>query len=284
MMVLPDDFQFSQASLQDFVACPRRFQLRYLMGLRWPAVPAEPIEEHERRMRLGTEFHRLVQRYLLGVPRERITRSVRDPELQSWWQSFLSHDPLAQYGGDDSAAKVRSELSLVGRAAGYRLVAKCDVVIVVPGRQAVILDWKTSNRPPSVPWLRRRLQTRVYPYVLVQAGSYLNGQVPVQSRQVEMVYWYPGFPDQTVRLPYSASQYAQDGEYLERQVETIAACGESDFALTEDEKSCNYCAYRSYCGRGDRAGNIDDVDTELDFDVDPGDFDFDLEQIAEIEF
>lgn len=283
-MVLPDDFQFSQASLQDFVACPRRFQLRYLMGLQWPAVPAEPIEEHERRMRLGTEFHRLVQRYLLGVTEEQITRSVRDPELRSWWQSFLSHDPVAQYGGDDSAAKVRSELSLVGQVAGYRLVAKYDVVIVVPGRQAVILDWKTSNRSPSVPWLKRRLQTMVYPHVLVQAGPYLNGQVPVQPRHVEMVYWYPGFPDQTVRLPYSASQYALDGEYLERQVETIVGLGEGDFALTEDEKSCKYCAYRSYCGRGDRAGSLDDVDAELDFDADPDDVDFDLEQIAEIEF
>ena len=283
-MVLPDDFQFSQASLQDFVACSRRFELRYLMGLRWPAVSAEPIEEHERRMQLGTQFHRLVQRYLLGVPRERITRSVQDPELQSWWQSFVSHDPVAQCGGDDSAAKVRGELSLVGQAAGYRLVAKYDVVIVVPGTRAIILDWKTSNRPPSVPWLRRRLQTRIYPYVLVQTGSYLSGKVPVQPRQVEMVYWYPGFPDQTVRLPYSASQYALDSEYLERQVEIIAALDEGGFGLTEDEKSCKYCAYRSYCGRGDRAGSIDDVDAELDFDVDPDELDFDLEQIAEIEF
>lgn len=283
-MVLPADFQFSQASLQDFVACPRRFQLRYLMGLQWPAVLAEPIEEHERRMRQGTEFHRLVQRHLLGVPRERITRSIRDPELRGWWQSFLSHDPVAHYGAEDGAAKVRSELSLVGLVAGYRLVAKYDVVIVVPRRQAVILDWKTSNRSPSVPWLKRRLQTRVYPYVLVQAGLYLNDRVPVQPRQVEMVYWYPGFPDQTVRLPYSASQFASDGDYLERQVEMIIALGRGDFVLTDDERSCKYCAFRSYCGRGDRAGHMDDVDGELDFDADPDDLDFDLEQIAEIEF
>ncbi|MCJ7549397.1 MAG: PD-(D/E)XK nuclease family protein, partial [Anaerolineae bacterium] len=137
---------------------------------------------------------------------------------------------------------------------------------------------------PSVPWLKRRLQTRVYPYVLVQAGVYLNDHVPVQPRHVEMVYWYPGFPDQTVRLPYSASQYAADGERLERQVKTIVALGEGGFALAGDEKSCIYCAYRSYCDRGDRAGNIEDADGELDFDVDPDDFDFDLEQIAEIEF
>ena len=42
MRNLPDDFHFSQGSLQDYVDCQRRFQLRYLMKLAWPAVDAEP--------------------------------------------------------------------------------------------------------------------------------------------------------------------------------------------------------------------------------------------------
>lgn len=283
-MPLPDDFQFSQASLQDFVTCPRRFELRYLKGLRWPAVAAEPIEEHERRVQLGTEFHRLVQRHLLGVPEAQISRSVREPELQGWWQSFLDDAPVSHYGGDLEGATVRIERSLVGQVAGYRLMAKYDLLIVHPGKRAVILDWKTSNRPPSPSWLKRRIQTQVYPYVLVQAGLSLNGGVPIEPRQVDMVYWYPGFPDQTVHFPYSSSQYAADGEVLEAKIATIAALGDDDFVLTEVEKSCKYCAYRSYCGRGDQAGDIDDDDAELDYDVDPDDLDFDLEQIAEIEF
>ena len=53
MSLLPDDFSFSQASLQDFEVCRRRFYLRYVLGLRWPASPAEPIDEHERRVRWG---------------------------------------------------------------------------------------------------------------------------------------------------------------------------------------------------------------------------------------
>jgi len=39
-MSLPTGFRFSQASLQDYVDCPQRFQLRYLAALQWPAVEA----------------------------------------------------------------------------------------------------------------------------------------------------------------------------------------------------------------------------------------------------
>jgi hypothetical protein len=49
MTLLPLDFQFSQGSLQDYVDCRRRFQLRYLDQLAWPAVEAEPLLEHEQR-------------------------------------------------------------------------------------------------------------------------------------------------------------------------------------------------------------------------------------------
>ena len=61
---LPVDFQFSQGSLGDFVDCRRRFQLRYMWRLSWPAVQSEPYSEHERVMRRGVLFHQLVQQYM----------------------------------------------------------------------------------------------------------------------------------------------------------------------------------------------------------------------------
>ncbi len=30
------------------------------------------------------------------------------------------------------------------------------------------------------------------------------------------------------------------------------------FPLTEDEKKCTYCPYRSYCNRGGKAGRLDE--------------------------
>jgi hypothetical protein len=63
-MTLPEGFQFSQASLQDYVDCPRRFQLRYLVNLDWPAVEAEPVLKHERHMERAGLFHQMVHQLL----------------------------------------------------------------------------------------------------------------------------------------------------------------------------------------------------------------------------
>ena len=46
---LPGSFIFSQSSLQYYFDCPRRFQLRYIEHLAWPAVETEPVLENERR-------------------------------------------------------------------------------------------------------------------------------------------------------------------------------------------------------------------------------------------
>ena len=44
-VLLPDDFQFSASSLQDFVDCPSRFYLRSIRGLRYPAPESEPLTQ-----------------------------------------------------------------------------------------------------------------------------------------------------------------------------------------------------------------------------------------------
>ena len=58
---LPVPFTFSQSSLQDYRDCERRFYLRYIEQLAWPAVDSEPVLENERRKAAGEIFHRLVQ-------------------------------------------------------------------------------------------------------------------------------------------------------------------------------------------------------------------------------
>ena len=65
---LPDRFTFSQSSLQDYTDCPRRFQLRYIEQLKWPAVESEPVLDNERRQQEGQLFHRLVQQHRIGLP------------------------------------------------------------------------------------------------------------------------------------------------------------------------------------------------------------------------
>ena len=172
-MSLPERFRFSQASLQDYVDCRRRFELRYLERLAWPALETEPVLEHERRMKMGAQFHALIQQHVAGVPADRIEASIRDAELLGWWQSYLAH-PVP-----DLPPYRRAEVTLTAPLAGSRLTAKFDLLAYEPGGRILIVDWKTGQGAPSRNRLAARLQTRVYRYVAVEAGTAINGGVPV---------------------------------------------------------------------------------------------------------
>ncbi len=281
-MPLPPDFHFSQGSLQDFVDCPRRFQLRYLDRIAWPAVQAEPILENERHMQQGELFHLLVQQHLVGVPVERLTAMAQgDPDLAVWWQAYLAGAPA------DVPSQRFPEVTLsapLGASGERRLVAKYDLVALTADGRAVIFDWKTSRQRPSQRWLAGRLQTRVYPYLLLHAGPDLNDGRPLAAEQIEMVYWFAGFPDRPERFAYSAAQASEDETYLSALVEQIAllAGGEGIWPLTPDEERCRFCVYRSLCERGVEAGSLDEVDYR-DFEPEI-EIDLDFEQIAEVEY
>jgi hypothetical protein len=268
--LLPPIFQFSQNSLQDYADCARRFQLRYVLGQRWPAAESEPIDEHEQLMEQGTEFHRLVQRHLLGIPAEKLA-PVAQP-LAEWWDAYLHTPP------PDLPQAVRlPEAQLTIPFGAYRLLAKFDLLAIEPGQRAVIVDWKTTRSRPTRDVLARRLQSRVYPYVLVEAGAHLFGS-PLDPAQVSLVYWFAGAPGQPEVFHYAAAQHAGNRAFLTALVDDILAHREDIWPLTDDEFHCRYCVYRSLCDRGVRAGALDDggleaLDADFDFEIDIADVD-----------
>ena len=161
--MLPEGFVFSQGNLQDYVECARRFELAYLQGLKWPAVQAEPALEREAHMRQGALFHKLVQQHASGVPAEALARRVTQEPLRTWWANYqrVIVDLSAQ-----RYVEVTLSAPLEGLGGVYRLVAKYDLVAIVPGERAVIVDWKTAARASSHSQLETRLQTIVYRYLL----------------------------------------------------------------------------------------------------------------------
>jgi hypothetical protein len=276
-MLLAEGFQFSQASLQDYADCPRRFELRHVQHVAWPAVEAEPALEHERYLQQGAAFHRLVHQHLLGIPADKLSASLRDPTLRGWWRDYLERGPTGL------PATRYPELALSAPLSDYRLVAKFDLIAAEPGQRAVIVDWKTSRRRPSREWLAGRLQTRVYPYLLVRAGQYLNGGQPLQPEQVEMLYWFTNDAATPERFVYDAARYRADEATLMALVAEIAGSDEDGFPLTSDERRCRTCPYRSLCLRGGAAGALREIEEE-ESPEDVLDLALDLEQIAEIEY
>jgi RecB family exonuclease len=283
-MPIPENFQFSQASLQDFVDCRRRFQLRYLLRRAWPAVEAEPMLENERTVREGELFHRMVQQNLLGIPAERLAEMSQSEDLRRWWENYRSHaeslPELAEAGG--LKAWRYPEVSLSTTLDGFTLTAKCDLVVVTPDGRGVIIDWKTSRRRPKRSHLSSRLQTRLYPYILARAGAHLNQNQLFQPDKVEMIYWFAEFPTQPERFPYSAAQLQSDEQYLRGLIAEIQRLGEADFLMTEKVELCRFCIYRSLCNRGVQAGALEENGQAVEGES--LGFDFDFEQIAEIEF
>jgi CRISPR/Cas system-associated exonuclease Cas4 (RecB family) len=276
MNFFPQDFQFSQHNLQDYVDCPRRFELRYLQKLKWPALQSEPVMEMEHRAELGRRFHEMVHQFHLGMPEDQISDQAKDVELASWWSEYLASPILMEL-----PVYRKSEYLLTAPFSGYRLVAKYDLLAIDPGKKAVIIDWKTSGKPLPRKYLVDRLQTRVYPYLLVSAGQSLNGGQPFDPEQAELVYWFTSQPDQPVRIQYSEKLFRSDENYLQALVKDISTRPAGQFPLTLDEKKCAYCVYRSLCDRGKGAGNWQEDQEEDETQLDSS---FPFDQIGEIEF
>ncbi len=279
MPLLPDHFTFSQSSLEDFQTCPWRFYLRHIARLPWPALVSEPAEEHERHLRLGERFHRLVQQHLAGIPPERLSATVDDPDLAIWWERYLDAQPASIPG------RVLTEHTLATALEGHRLLAKYDALVATPDGKLVIFDWKTTLKRPPRERYARSIQTRVYRYVAARAGAHLTDGALSPDR-VRMVYWFPAFPHDPYTLDYTEAAFQADEADLRALLQEIAAREQpEDFPRTEDERACRFCPYRSLCERGVQAGPLDDLfeDAAEPSPVDT-DLEIDLDQIAEIEF
>jgi CRISPR/Cas system-associated exonuclease Cas4 (RecB family) len=274
-MTISDLNTLSQSSLQDYADCPRRFQLRYIERLSYPASESEPALENEKHQQEGEYFHRLVQQHLIGVPEDKLARLANTPNLSRWWENYIGD---AQLKDLKQASGRYIEAALSSPLGKFRLVAKYDL-IARAGDKVFIYDWKTYRKRPKNEWLAIRWQTRIYRALLVRAGAHLNNGKPFEPEQIEMVYWYPEFPTEPARFPYNATQFKRDWDGLEKLADEITNA--SSYPQTDDRQKCSYCPYRSYCDRGIRAGDYADAESEMEAEEL---FDVNFEQIGEIAF
>lgn len=265
----------SQSSLQDYYDCPRRFELRHLQKLSYPAIETEPALENEKHQREGENFHRLVQQYFIGIPAAQVEKLANSDNLERWWANFINNKDLTRL---KNLTGLKTEVTLSAPLGDFRLVAKYDL-IAADGNKLHIYDWKTYRKRPRSEFLALRFQTRVYRALLVQAGAFLNGGSPITPEQVEMTYWFSNFPNDPAHFPYTTDQFQRDWDALVNLSAEIKNA--SNYPKTDDTTHCLYCPYRSYCNRGIRAG--DALDVELETEAEEM-FDINFEQVGEIEF
>ncbi len=252
-MALPEDFVFSQSALQDFLDCPRRFELRYLLDIRWPSIEQEPALEFEVQTIQGQTFHRLLHQHAVGIPAETIQASITDPEIRAWWDQYLiwqTQLPAMRF----------PELTLTAPIGETLIMAKYDLLTRLPDSTVLIVDWKTGKKPKRNS-LAQRMQTLVYPFVLARAGDWINDNNPIVPEQIRMVYWFAQEAG-TIDFDLTSEQLDKYEARLRQIIDDISAS--FSFPLTPNHRRCRFCPYRSLCERGESAGSLHEPNEDDD--------------------
>ena len=267
---------FSQSNLQDFKECPRRFQMKVIDNISWPAAYLEPLSQVEQATNLGNKFHQLSQQFFSGINPDNLLRTISNPDLKIMWENFI---PFASDLRDEN---LYTEIILSTPSHGHQLIAKYDLVIKTNDGKFVIYDWKTSIKKPSRTQLSQRFQTFLYPFILAKAGKSLFKTDQPSPDEINMIYWYPLSSDPEEIFPYSKIQHSENTELLTELISEIDNFMETSevFPLTDDHSLCQKCIYRSLCERGTQGGKFD-LFTEIDQE-DLSGVHFDYDNISEV--
>ena len=270
-MPLSLPLRLSQGHLNLLATCPRRFQHMYLEQLSAPA----DFEQQER-LRQGSQFHRLMQQWQLGLPVEPL---LQEEQLQRWFTAFITASAeILALDHPSGPARQQSEHSRTLEFEGYLLTVVYDL-LVSDDRQAKILDWKTYPRPKKhLNELLQNWQTRLYLFVLAETSAY-------EPEHLSMTYWFfqseaePATP-QNLTIAYDAAKHAQTHQDLVHLLARLTGwledyqTGVAFPQLPQTAPACERCSFTVQCGRSDR--RADDSDTQHSLNP------FPLPQVSEI--
>jgi len=234
----------SRGKIADFIACQRRFQLRYEECLPWPLAP---LDERAGEMRnLGQRFHLLMHRHFLNLPIEEEINQA--PRLRAWWGIFKNQGPSLPRGAR------YPELSMTVPLDRHFLTGRFDLFIIDDG-QAHIFDWKTDARPRNKSSLQEDLQTRLYLWLAAEGAGALDGDIDPQN--ISLTYWYVNDPGAVLTFNYDQEQHESNWNWINKVVNELEALLplQDEWPLTEDLNQCSRCAYQAYCSR--QTGQLD---------------------------
>lgn len=248
----PAALTLSRYKLATFLACQRRFQLRYLQEYPWPSAPQD--DEWREAGRRGEQFHRLLQRHFLGLADEESLAG--DRRLREWWHTFCEEGPVLSPG------RRLPELDLTVPVGRHRLTGRFDLLVL--GEEAVhIYDWKTTA-PRTESDLRDDWQTRLYLALAAEGSMALYpGKKSIAPEQVTLTYWFVRAPVERVTFHYDAAAHAENWGEIVALVDRLdsALVQEKIWPLTDDLYICARCRYQVFCGRQQAVAALQQQDT-----------------------
>lgn len=243
---------FSRDKLTTFLACQRRFQLRYLQELSWPVAPQD--EQWREASERGAAFHKMLERHFLGLPpQDTGDDPPADPQLAAWWETFQRAGPTIPPG------RLLPEVTLTAPVGRHLLTGRFDL-LVLGEDSAHIFDWKTESHPRPAAVLEEEWQTILYLALLIEGrGALWPGKHELDPGQLQLTYWFVNDPAASVTLTYSRQAHAKNWARIEAVVAQIEAQlddgGAGAWPKTDDWSLCGRCVYQVFCGRqGSPAG------------------------------
>jgi putative RecB family exonuclease len=195
------DAYISPSRLNCWIACPLKFKLRYLEGLRTPTTPSlfvgkvvhAALEAYYRHRQLGITLDtaELTQRILgswgPAVDAERMTFASTAEEQALQRQSvelvgaYLAHVPKDE---TPQAVEVTLESPLVdpltGEDLGIPLLGVVDLILDAE-EGAVITDFKTSSRSSEPLEVVHEIQLTSYAWLFRQASPWVEAGLQIRS-------------------------------------------------------------------------------------------------------
>lgn len=250
------EMYYSQSALGAYDHCYLKFRRRYIDGLYWPGNWVSSAEQREA-IELGQLFHLLAQRHYSGLPVGE-GEGARADTVTRWLYAMAAFCPV------DKESIYLPEQELRINQDGLRLMAKFDLLKILPDGRAVIYDWKTNPGIPKEAYFAHHIQTILYRYLLVKVGGIYSPKGKLESEEVSMVYWNPKHPTKPVSMAYNQKQYQNDEKIIRQKIMDIEGRGYEDFYATSDIKKCGYCEYSPLCHGQPTIENPEDLEEELD--------------------
>ena len=247
---LKEDFVFNPSNLQDYVDCPYRFYLKYVLRLSWPAPLTDDDLLLEKTLRHGQALHKLIFQQSIGMPNEWLSVCAEQEGVTEWWNNYRTFGMKTvekeALGFED--VHYYYEIPLQVELNGYRLSGVLDLLIMGREEKACIFDWKSGGKM-AYPKLRERLaariQTQCYPLLV-----YLARHLPLDSHKIEavsMIYWFAGNPHLPIEFKFDKKELESLRNKFSDLLQQISK--EKDFEKTAQMKHCIPCSYRTYCER-----------------------------------
>jgi len=219
----------SPSRLNTWMACPLKFQLHYVEGIRTPTSPAmfvgkrghRALEIYGRHRMLGITLEagdvarRMMDGWDAAVASDEMTFAIETDEMAMKKQSvdlvtaYLAHVPSDE--PKPQAVELTMEAPLVdpftGEDMGIPLLGVIDLILPDEGGQAII-DFKTSSRSAPPLEITHEVQLSCYAYLFRQAtgqkesGLEIRTLVKTKTPKVEF-HEYPARTEDHLRRLFS---------------------------------------------------------------------------------